>query len=364
MTADLSLSLPNGLDLSRPELQALLARLGEPRFRADQIFQWLWQRGARSFEDMSNVSKALRAKLAEALVIRWPGIEDKKISRDGTVKFLLRLDDGQTVETVLIPEKDHLTLCLSSQVGCAMGCRFCSTGRIGFKRNMTVAEILGQVLVARAHLFETLGPDFTTWETRPEGNLRNLVFMGMGEPLLNLDRLLTALAMLNDPLGLDFAGRRMTVSTVGLPDKLRVLGTSGLASLAVSLHAPTQELRAAIMPAAAQAAPLPELMAALDAYPLKPRQRVTYEYVLLKGVNDSPAEARELVRLLGQRKAKVNLIAYNPGPGDPFQATDSAAALAFEKILWDRGLAATLRKSKGQDINAACGQLRAAHEGM
>jgi 23S rRNA (adenine2503-C2)-methyltransferase len=220
---------------------------------------------------------------------------------------------------------------------------------MGFDRNMTSGEILGQVLAGRQFLEER-------GEARP---LRNLVFMGMGEPLLNVDNLVRALEGLTSPLGLEFSSRRITVSTVGLCTGLETLAASGLASLAISLHAPTQELRERIMPAAARATPLPELMACLDAYPLKPRQRITYEYILLRGVNDSDREARELVRLLGQRKAKVNLIVCNPGPGSPFEAPDQARVLAFERLLWDKGLAATLRKSKGQDISAACGQLRA-----
>jgi 23S rRNA (adenine2503-C2)-methyltransferase len=340
------------LNLTLPELESWLAGKGEPRFRAAQLFQWLWQKGAADFAAMTNLSKPMRAGLAEAAAIVWPQVADTQVSSDGTVKLLLRLADGALVETVLIPEEDHLTQCLSSQVGCPMACAFCSTGAGGFTRNMTAGEMAGQILAARQRLKD---------QGRDPKDLRNLVFMGMGEPLLNLDDLLRALAIITHDAGLGFSARRVTVSTCGLPGPLRQLGASGLASLAVSLHAPTQELRERIMPKAAAAAPLDELLAALRAYPLTPRQRVTIEYVLLAGVNDAPEHARELVRLLSGLKCKVNLIAYNATPDLPFAAPTRESILAFEKILWDKGMTAVLRKSKGSDISAACGQLRAAH---
>lgn len=339
----------NLLALDAKALAAFVQELGEKPFRAKQLWQWLWQKGAAGFEEMTNLSKDFRARLGQCASVGLPIVARRAESEDGTVKLLLELADGQRVECVLIPEKDHTTLCLSTQVGCAMGCAFCSTGTMGFVRNMHWSEIAAQALVARREL----GPD-------PALPLRNLVFMGMGEPLANTTNLLAALEVLRDPTAMDFSSRRMTVSTVGLPEGLKRLGESGLASLAVSLHAPTQELRERIMPVAARV-PLPELMAALDAYPLKPRERVTYEYILLGGVNDGLAQARDLVRLLGGRKAKVNLIAYNPpGEGEsPFQAPDPAQVLAFEEFLWKKDVTVTLRKSKGQDIAAACGQLRA-----
>jgi len=340
------------LNLTLPELESWLAGLGEPRFRAAQLFQWLWQKGAAEFAAMTNLSKTLREKLADVAAIRLPDVADTRVSSDGTVKFLLRLADGALVETVLIPEEDHLTQCLSSQVGCAMACAFCRTGAGGFTRNMTAGEMAGQVLAARRHLKDA---------GRDPKDLRNLVFMGMGEPLLNLPELLRALAVMTHDQGLGFSTRRVTVSTCGLPGPMRELGASGLASLAVSLHAPDQELRARLMPRAAAAADLDELMAALRDYPLTPRQRITIEYVLLAGVNDSPAHARQLVRLLSGLKCKVNLIAFNPFPEQPFAAPSPESVLAFEKILWDKGMTAVLRKSKGNDISAACGQLRAAH---
>lgn len=339
--------MTNLIELTFHELETLVVSLGEPPYRARQVWQWLWQKGCRDFAAMSDISKTLRARLAEVAVIAWPTVETVRESADGTVKFLLGLADGEAVECVLIPEKDHYTACLSTQVGCAMGCLFCATGRLGFRRNMTPGEMLGQVLVSRQYLLDKGEPLL----------LRNLVFMGMGEPLLNYDNLVKTLEALHHPQGLDFSGRRITVSTAGVARHLLDLGKTGLCSLAVSLHAPTQELRARLMPGAAKVS-LPELMDLLAAYPLKPRERLTFEYLLLDGVNDSPAEARELVRLLSRVKAKVNLIVYNASPGQPFSPPPPERVEAFQELLKAKGLTATLRKSKGADIAAACGQLR------
>jgi 23S rRNA (adenine2503-C2)-methyltransferase len=339
--------MTNLIDLTFHELEALVVSLGEPPYRARQVWPWLWQKGCRDFTAMTDVSKALRTQLAEVAEIAWPRVARVQASADGTVKFLLGLADGEAVECVLIPEKDHYTACLSTQVGCAMGCVFCATGDLGFRRNMTPGEMLGQVLVARQYLLEK-GEKLL---------LRNLVFMGMGEPLLNYDNLVTTLEALHHPQGLDFSGRRITVSTAGLARHLLDLGKTGLCSLAVSLHAPTQELRERLMPGAAKL-PLPELMGLLGEYPIKPRERLTFEYLLLDGVNDSLAEARELVRLLSRLKAKVNLIVYNASPGLPYRPPSPERVEAFQEYLKSKGLTATLRKSKGADIAAACGQLR------
>ncbi len=347
--------MPNILDYTFEELVEFLVSLGEPPFRARQVWKWLWQKGARDFASMTDLSLTARERLIAAATIDWPELADSQTSRDGTVKLLLRLADGALVETVLIPSTSRdgavrTTQCLSCQVGCAMGCTFCSTGGMGFERNMTHAEILGQVLVARDFLGDTR-PD------RPI--LRNLVFMGMGEPLLNLAVMLRSLRTLNNAHGLNFTPRRITVSTCGLEKGLAELGESGLAYLAVSLHAPTQELRAQIMPKAARWQ-LDDLIAALSAYPLKTRERMTFEYLLLGGVNDSVEHARALVRLLSRIKAKLNLIVYNPADGMPYQPPTPEAVLAFEQLLWSKRVTAVLRKSKGQDIKAACGQLKAA----
>lgn len=340
------------LNLTRSELEAFVVEeLRQPRFRADQLWHWLWSRGVHSFAEMTNLSKDLKAKLAQCAEIVWPEVDVVRTSRDGTIKLLLRLADGERIETVLIPMGEHYTQCLSTQVGCAMACTFCSTGELGLTRNMTMGEILGQVMVGRAHLAQVGLP-----------TVRNLVFMGMGEPLMNLTELLRSLETLGSAEGISIASRRSTVSSVGIPAALKILGDSGLAVPAISLHAPTQELREQLMPKAARV-PLPELMASLDAYPIKPRERVTYEYIMLGGVNDSIAHAKQLVRLLGQRRCKVNLIGYNPPPpqagvAPPYRAPEQADVLAFEEYLRSKRITTFLRRSMGQDIAAACGQLK------
>ena len=347
----LDFTLPALIDWMRDEL-------GEPKFRAVQLWQWLWRKMARDFEGMSDISRATRARLAERARIRWPEVAATQKSNDGTVKFLLRMEDGALVESVLIPSEGRdgnrrWSQCLSSQVGCAMGCTFCATGQMGFARNLSMGEILGQVLVARDYLGDRR-PDWPV--------LRNLVFMGMGEPLLNWRAVKDALISLNDDHGLNFSPRRITVSTCGIREGLAELGESGLAFLAVSLHAPTQALRERLMPRAARW-PLDDLMAALAAYPLKTRERITFEYLLLGGVNDSPEQAAQLARLVSRVRGKLNLIVFNPWPGAPWEAPSEERVLAFERALWDRNITAIVRKSKGQDIAAACGQLCAAPTG-
>ncbi|MBI5518908.1 MAG: 23S rRNA (adenine(2503)-C(2))-methyltransferase RlmN [Desulfovibrio sp.] len=339
------------LNLTRSELEAFVVdELKQPRFRSDQLWHWLWHRGAQSFDAMTNLSRELKGKLAERAAIVYPGVDVVRVSRDGTIKLLLKLADGERIETVLIPMAGHYTQCLSTQVGCAMACSFCSTGELGLTRNMTMGEILGQIMVARAHLAQNgLQP------------LKNLVFMGMGEPLMNLTELLRSLETLGSAEGISIASRRSTVSSVGIPQGLKILGDSGLAVPAISLHAPTQELREKLMPKAARV-PLDELLGCLDRYPLKSRERVTYEYIMLGGVNDSLAHAKQLVRLLGQRRCKVNLIGYNPPPPEtgkaPFQAPDPEGVLAFENYLRSKSITTFIRRSMGQDIAAACGQLK------
>ena len=348
----------NICDLAFGELEAFVTgELGLPRFRTLQIWQWIWRRNARAFDDMTDIAKDVRVRLAERCRIVWPEISLVRKSEDGTVKFLLRLADGEHVETVLIPSTDkagttRMTQCLSTQVGCAMACTFCSTGKLGFTRNMSMGEILGQVQAARAWLGDTL-PE------RPI--IRNLVYMGMGEPLLNLKEVMKSLETLHHQRGLAFSARRVTVSTCGIKNGLRELGDSGLAYLAVSLHAPTQELRERLMPRAARWH-LDDLLAALESYPLKTRERITLEYLVIGGLNDGPEQARQLVRICSRLKAKLNLIPYNPTPGTPYRAPSPEELLRFEKALWAKDITAIVRKSKGQDIEAACGQLRAAHD--
>jgi 23S rRNA (adenine2503-C2)-methyltransferase len=344
------------LNMTLPELtQWMVEDLGEPKFRAVQVWQWLWGKLARDFDSMTNVSKNTRNRLAQEAEIVWPEVQRVQQSQDGTTKLLLRLRDGALVETVLIPSENReggirLTQCLSTQVGCAMGCTFCSTGTMGFERNMSMAEIMGQVLVAREYLDD---------RRLDHPKLRNLVFMGMGEPLLNVREMMRVLESLNDDNGMNFSPRRITVSTCGIEKGLKELSDSGLAYLAVSLHAPTQELRARIMPKAARW-PLPDLMRALESYTLKARERITFEYLLLGGVNDGIEQAKELVRLISRVKGKLNLIVYNPSATDIYQAPTPERILAFEQYLWKHNVTAIIRKSKGQDIDAACGQLKAA----
>ncbi len=339
----------NLLDFSLEELELFVTQeLREPKFRATQIWKWLWQYDIQDFAAMHNLSKKLRAELPQRAAIYWPKAVDTRVSKDGTVKFLLRLHDGKLIETVLIPgAQGNYTQCLSTQVGCAMACSFCNTGLMGFERNLSHGEILGQILVGRKYIRDNkLAP------------LRRLVFMGMGEPLNNLENLLKALHSMNSDIGLKFSWRRSTVSTVGLPKKLKILGESDLALPAISLHAPTQELREKIMPVAAKVH-LDELMAAIDAYPMRPRERVTFEYLLLKDVNDSLKHAEQLAKLLKNRRCKVNLIAYNATEDMPYKTPDQRQVIRFEKYLWDQGMTATIRRSMGTDIQAACGQLKA-----
>lgn len=328
--------------------------LRQPQFRAVQVWQWIWQKLARDFDCMSNVSKALRATLTERAEIVWPGIVASQSSSDGTVKFLLEFRDQAQVETVLIPAENRAgvirwTQCLSTQVGCPMGCQFCATGQLGLQRNMTTGEILGQVLIGRHYLNDTR-PDLPI--------LRNLVFMGMGEPLLNTANLIPALQTLGNAQGANFSPRRMTVSTCGIEKGLKELGESGLAYLAVSLHAVSQEKRAQIMPIASRWH-LDDMLATLASYPLKTRERITLEYILLGGFNDSLADAKKLARITASIKAKINLIPYNPTPGSPFKAPDPRQVEEFQAYLCSKNITAILRKSKGADIAAACGQLKA-----
>ncbi len=349
-------------NLSKAALEDfLVTELGEPRFRAQQVWQWLWQKNATCFAEMSNVSQKTRLRLEEIAEIRVPEVVNVQTAQDGTEKLLLQLSDGALVETVIIPStnKDgrvRISQCVSSQIGCAMGCTFCSTATMGFVRNLTAGEILSQVQAVRRRL----------GDNRPDHPIvRNLVFMGMGEPLLNLKAVTQSLEMLQDKQGAAFSPRRITVSTCGIQQGLKELGASGLAFLAVSLHAPNQTLRETIMPRAATWT-LDDLMTTLAQYPLKTREHITFEYLLLGEVNDRPEHARELARLLnrhfGSDIAKLNLIAYNPSEGAPYNAPTPEAVLAFEKILWEKGITAILRKSKGQDIKAACGQLCIAHK--
>jgi len=336
---------PHLRDLSAQQVQDLVVSLGEKPYRARQVLHWLYKQAAPDIQAMTSLGKDLRRRLAGVARLDLVSPAREEISGDGTRKLLFRLEDGAAVESVLIPEADHHTLCVSTQVGCRQGCRFCRTAGLGFKRNLTPAEITGQVLVARG----LAGPE------RP---LTNLVFMGMGEPLDNLDNLLVSLEHILGDHGLQMSQRKVTVSTAGLVPALERLGRATPASLAVSLNAPNDRLRSRIMPVNRRW-PLAELKRALARYPLKPTRRITLEYVLLGGVNDQPEQAEELAQWVKGLRCKVNLIAFNPHPGTAFQAPRPQDLERFQQILIDRHITALLRASRGADISAACGQLAA-----
>jgi len=332
-----------GLDL--PGLESFLQGLGERPFRARQLMQWVYKRGVLDFDAMTDLSRDARARLQAAATLALPAVRAEQRSADGTRKLLLGLADGEAVETVLIPDEDRITQCVSSQAGCAMGCAFCRTGAGGLTRHLTAAEIVGQVVLGQA----LVGPG---------ERITNVVFMGMGEPLHNLENVVAAFRILSSDHGLNITKRRLTVSTCGLVPQLRRLPEDVLGSLAISLNATTDEVRDRLMPVNRRY-PIDELLGALRELPLPPRARYTIEYVLLGGVNDTLEDARRLVRLLSGLRCKVNLIAYNPHPDSPFRAPEPAAVAAFQEHLLAKNFTAVLRRSRGQDILAACGQLRA-----
>jgi 23S rRNA (adenine2503-C2)-methyltransferase len=352
MTADTRLDL---VGLSRAELEAELAAHGLPKFRAGQVWHWIYHRGAKSFEEMTTLAKPLRGELAERYRIGRPTEVVRQDSADGTHKWLLRFADGREAECVHIPEEDRGALCMSSQVGCALTCKFCHTGTQPMVRNLTAGEIVGQMLVAR---------DFhNEWPSPKEGRLlSNIVMMGMGEPLLNYDNVSKALTIMMDDEGIAISKRRITLSTAGIVPMIRRVGAELGVKLAISLHAVTDELRDVLVPINKKH-PIAELLAACRDYPgAKNARRITFEYVMLKGVNDSPAEARALVKLIAGIPAKVNLIPFNAWPGAPFECSPDAAIAKFAAIVNDAGYSSPVRTPRGRDIMAACGQLKSASE--
>jgi 23S rRNA (adenine2503-C2)-methyltransferase len=331
-------------ELSLAELETLLVERGLPRFRARQIFQWIWKRGVTDFQAMSNLSRELRAALAADFRIATPAVTRHDRSEDGTQKLVLRLHDDRQIECVYIPDTPAQTFCVSTQVGCAMGCAFCLTGKMGLVRNLTAGEIAAQVRVLAAATGLLESPF-------------NIVLMGMGEPLHNYDATMKALGLLNEPDGIALPPKRVTLSTVGLVPMLDKLASEPLMpNLAISLHATTEDQRASIVPPSAKYG----LRAIIDAcrrFPLAKRSRITFEYVMLSGVNDTPADARRLARLLDGIRAKVNLIPLNAAPGIPFERPSDATVDAFARIVAEKGVTVSVRKSRGRDIRAACGQL-------
>lgn len=327
------------------ELEAWVESIGERRFRARQLFCHIYARRVRSWEECSDLSKMFRVQMEYGTHLDAIRLMEVRESGDGTRKYLWELPDGLTVESVLIPDAPRCTLCISSQVGCALGCKFCLTGAMGFKRDLTVAEIVDQVCQTMHHLDSG-------------SRITNLVFMGMGEPLANYDAVVRSIQVLSDPEGMAFSHRKITLSTAGLVPQLARLGKESPVNLAISLHAPNDELRSTLMPVNRRH-PLAELMAACRKYPLAPRKRITFEYILLEGVNDEPEQARDVAGLLRGVKAKVNLIPFNPYPGSPFKQPSERRVSAFQEALLRAQLTVMVRQSRGADISAACGQLAA-----
>jgi 23S rRNA (adenine2503-C2)-methyltransferase len=335
----------NLFGLDQAELEALAREHGEPRYRGRQIFQGIYGRRQQAIGLLTDLSKRFRHQLADSFQIAYPSVSEKHLSRDGAVRYVIGFTDGRAVESVYMPEKNRVTLCLSSQAGCAVDCRFCFTALMGLKRNLTAGEILGQVYV--------IGQD---QNFRP-GIRLNFVFMGMGEPLLNFSPVMKAVRILADPCGAAIPLRRITISTSGIIPRIQDLGEEPLRpKLAISLNAPTNELRNVLMPLNRKY-PLGELIDACRAYPLRPRERLTFEYVLLDAVNDSDDDARRVVALLHGVRAKVNLIPYNSGSALPFLPPHFDRVLAFREILKQGGVDAFIRISRGQDVRGACGQL-------
>lgn len=331
---------------TRRGLEDWITGLGEPAFRGRQLFRWLWNPEFRGLDQATDLSKAFRATIAQKGMFYLPKKVCVEKSVDGTMKWAFRLHDHKIIETVLIPEKDHTTICVSSQVGCAMGCRFCHTARMGFIRQLSPSEIAGQVLAVSSMV-------------APEIRPRNIVFMGMGEPFANYENLMKSIEILTDDLGLNFSGRRITVSTSGIVDGIKRMGMDGIdAGLAISLHAPADALRSSLMPVNRRY-PLELLLDACRAFKMKARRRITFEYLLLAGINDRLEHAEQLAGKLKGIRSKINLIPFNESKGLAYMKPDTASVERFRDLLAKRGYTVMIRKSKGCDIAAACGQLYA-----
>jgi 23S rRNA (adenine2503-C2)-methyltransferase len=367
---------PSLVGATRAELAQALAAVGVPareiRMRTTQLWHWIYHHGIRDFSAMLNVSKHLRAALAERYTLERPQIVTEQLSTDGTRKWLIRMppadasDRGAEIECVYIPESDRGTLCVSSQVGCTLTCTFCHTGTQRLVRNLTTAEIVAQLIIARDRLgdFPGLAPPGDGLVPSGEGvrAISNIVFMGMGEPLYNFDNVRDAIDIMSDGDGLSLSKRRITVSTSGVVPEIPRLGEESGAMLAISLHAVRDDLRKTLVPLNKKY-PLAELLEACRTYPgASNARRITFEYVMLKGVNDSPAEARELVRLLKRIPAKINLIPFNPWPGTKYECSDWNVIERFSDIVFNAGYASPVRTPRGRDILAACGQLKSETE--
>jgi 23S rRNA (adenine2503-C2)-methyltransferase len=341
----------NLLDLTREGLRTFFNEMGEKPFRAEQVMKWIYQQGVADFEQMSNLNKALRIKLQAKCEVKAPEIAYQKTAGDGTIKFALKLEGGQEVETVWIPDGDRATLCVSSQVGCALECTFCSTGQQGFNRNLKVSEIIGQVW----RVATTIGLNNDTAK-RP---ITNVVMMGMGEPLLNVKHVVPAMELMLDDLAFGLSKRRVTLSTSGVVPALDMLGDQIDVALAISLHAPDNALRNVLVPVNKKY-PIEVFLASVRRYLAKSNAnqgKVTVEYVMLNGINDSTDQAHALAKVLADTPCKINLIPFNPYPGSPYTCSSNSRIDRFAKVLMEYGLIVVVRRTRGDDIDAACGQL-------
>lgn len=334
---------PNLKDMSLEEIEVFISNFGKEKYRARQLMKWLYQLNAGSFEEMTNLSKAFRIQIQELARIADPEIERTQISKDGTKKILFRLEDGLFIESVLIPGKNHWTICVSTQAGCRMGCTFCMTGKLGFKRNLLPSEITGQITMLRTNM--------------PEGdNIKNIVMMGMGEPLANYENTVKAIRIITSDFGFGFSNRKITVSTCGITPMIGQLGKDICVNLAISLNAPDNKTRDMLMPIN-KTYPLKILLDACRNYPMPGRRMLTFEYILIAGINDSPEDARKLALLLKGIRCKLNLIAFNEFPGSTFRTPSEEKIKAFQHVLLNHHYTSIIRASKGSDILAACGQL-------
>jgi 23S rRNA (adenine2503-C2)-methyltransferase len=340
----------NLLGLSPAKMEAFFEEIGEKKFRATQVLKWIHQLGACSFDEMTNISKALRQKLAEVAEIREPEVLLEKTSKDGTRKWVIRTDSGSSVEAVLIPDGERKTLCVSSQVGCSLDCSFCSTGKQGFNSNLTTAEIIGQLRIA----IRSYG-DYNTTSQRV---VSNVVLMGMGEPLMNFDNVVDSITLMMEDNAYCLSKRRVTLSTAGVVPAIDKLREVTDVSLAISLHAPNDDLRNILVPVNKKY-PIKELVAACNRYldNLNDKRVITVEYTLINGVNDSPEHAKQLLKILRRMPSKLNLIPFNPFPNSGYERPSEERILAFKEIIVHGGVVTTVRRTRGDEIDAACGQL-------
>ena len=343
----------NIIGLSREEIGDRFLNLGLQKFRSGQVWHWLYHKGATSFEEMTTLSKKVRAQLGQTFSIKRPMISEKQSSADGTIKWLLQFEDGAKAETVFIPEEDRGTLCISSQVGCTLNCSFCHTGTQKLVRNLSSSELVGQILIA----FDEL----SAWPSAQIGRpLTNIVLMGMGEPLYNLDNVFKALKIIMDNEGISISKRRITLSTSGIVPEFNRCGLETDVNLAISLHAVTDDVRDILVPINKRY-PINELLNACREYPgVSNSRRITFEYVMLKGINDSTSDARALIKLMEGIPAKINLIPFNPWPGSPYECSEKKQIEEFAKIVLKAGYPSPVRTPRGDDILAACGQLKSA----